>query len=696
MTSKVDLSEFLTAYIAEADEQLRIGNARLLAIEAASRKGEHDRRSLRELFRSMHTLKGLSSMVDVEPVVAIAHHVESVLREADRQGSALPVAASDVILRAIRAMEQRVRAMAAGKPPAAAPPDLVAALAAIAPGAAPAVERGPTVAFTLEPAVEQKLDGFERDLVVRGVSQGRRAVRLDYAPTAERAARGLSINTVRERLGALADIIRVVPLSRAAGARGGSAITFAILLVTDADDAALAAASGVDESAIVPFAQRAPSSEGSAAIVEDEAPDADLAEEVAPRANLLRVDARRLDETMDRLSSLIVTRSRIANAIARLAATGADTRELTQVAQENARQLRDLRASILQVRMVPVVEMLERLPLMVRSLMRTSGRQVRLEVEAAGAELDKAVAERLFPAIVHLVRNAVDHGIEPAEARIAAGKPAEGTIRIACSARSSTRLELVIADDGRGIDGAALARRAGVPVPDGEISLLELLCRPGLSTRDEATTTSGRGLGMDIVKRTVEGLGGEITLRTGAGQGTTFTLRVPLTVAIVDAFVVECAGERMVVPVSVIDEIVEVEPEQVVRPPHADDGVAAPLGIVERRGESMVLYSLASLLGSPPGAEGPVRKALVVRRAGEPVGFVLDRVLGQQEAVVRPLVDPLVRVPGISAATDLGDGRPTLVLDLLSLLGRVRRRPALLAQPAQPRPLLAGGTGGAA
>ncbi|HEY6460158.1 MAG TPA: chemotaxis protein CheW, partial [Polyangiaceae bacterium] len=690
MTTKVDLSEFLTAYVAEAEEQLRIGNAKLLAIETSTRAGERDRRAVRDLFRAMHTLKGLSSMVDVEPVVAIAHHVESVLREADREGGVLDASATDTLLQAIRAMEHRVQALGSGKPVPAAPPELVADLAAIAPGAPAGAEKGPEVVFTLEAPLEQKLDGFERDLVVRGVLHGRRALRLDYSPTAERAARGLTINTVRERLGALADIVRVIPLSRSS--RAGAGITFALLLVTEADDAALAAAAGVEESAVTPMAQRTQPPERSAAIVEDDAPDSSPMEDDAPRGNLLRVDARRLDETMDRLSSLVVTRSRIAHAIARLAATGADTRELSQVAQENARQLRDLRASILQVRMVPLAEMLERLPLMVRSLMRTSGRQVRLEIEAAGAELDKAVAERLFPAIVHLVRNAVDHGIEPPEARAAAGKPAEGTIRIACSARSSTRLELVIADDGRGIDAAALARRANVPVPEGEVALLELLCRPGLSTRDQAMTTSGRGLGMDIVKRTVEGLGGELTLRTEPARGTTFTLRVPLTVAIIDAFTVECAGERMVVPVSVVDEIVEVEPGRVVSPPRADDGGPAPLGIVDRRGESMVLYSLAALLGSPVGAEGPGQKALVIRRAGEPVGFVLHRVLGQQEAVVRPLVDPLVRVPGISAATDLGDGRPTLVLDLLSLLGRGRTRPALLAQRAPARPLLAGGT----
>jgi two-component system, chemotaxis family, sensor kinase CheA len=388
---------------------------------------------------------------------------------------------------------------------------------------------------------------------------------------------------------------------------------------------------------------------------------------------------------MERLALLIVTRSRLSRAIATLTASGADTRDLSQIAQENARQLRDLRSSILQVRMVPLTEILERIPLMLRALMRTSGRQVRLQVEAAGAELDKAVGERIFPAIVHLVRNAVDHGIEPPEERERAGKRPEGTVLISCSSRSNTRLELSIQDDGRGVDAASVARRVGVPTPESDATLLELLCQPGFSTRDEATTTSGRGLGMDIVKRiVVDELGGELSMQTTIGRGTTFTLQLPLSVAIVDAFVVDCAGERFVVPVAIVEEILDVSGERLVSPPRSGAATAVrPVGMMQRRGETLPLYSLAALLGLP--GDGPVsRRALVIRRAGEPVGFLLDGVRSQQEAVIRPLVDPLVRVSGVSAATDLGDGRPTLVLDLAALVAHGQRRAKALASGAPP------------
>jgi two-component system chemotaxis sensor kinase CheA len=393
---------------------------------------------------------------------------------------------------------------------------------------------------------------------------------------------------------------------------------------------------------------------------------------------------------MDYVSALVVTRSRLAASIARLTEQGIDTRDLKQVAADYARQVRDLRAAVLQVRMVPVTDVLDRVPLIVRGLTRSSGKEVDLEVDAGAAELDKAVAERVFPAIVHLVRNAVDHGIEEPEARVRAGKPAKGRLRITCSASASRRLEIVVEDDGAGIDRVAVAARAGAPVPETDAALLELLSRPGLSTARAVTTTSGRGMGMDIVERVVvHQLGGELDLETTPGKGTRFRLQIPLTVAIVDVFVIECAGRRYVTPVMAVEEILEIDPDVAARAPGP---AGRSMALVERRGETMPLADLAASLGAT--REGPpARRAVVVRRANEPVAFLVDRVVGQQEAVVRPLVDPLVRVRGVPGATDLGDGRPTLLLDLPTLVRPTGPR-GLPGRP--PTPLLTAGARGAA
>jgi two-component system chemotaxis sensor kinase CheA len=376
----------------------------------------------------------------------------------------------------------------------------------------------------------------------------------------------------------------------------------------------------------------------------------------APRGGVLRVEVGRVDDAIEKLSTLIVTRWRLERAALALATAGADVRELRLILTENARQLRELRASLLRVRMVPAATMLEPLALVVRGLGKASHKQVALTLEGGGAELDKTVAERIFPALVHLVRNAVDHGLERPEDRVRAGKAEVGSLRISCSTKNR-RIEVRVEDDGRGIDRVAVARAANAPVPADDSALLELMCRTGLSTRASADTTSGRGVGLDVVKRTVvDGLGGDLEVETGVGPGAAFVLRVPLTIAIVDAFVASCGGARYVVPVPGVEEIVE---------------VAGARNFVVRRGETIPLVDLGRALGAGAKTSEAVQAFLVRRTREDAVAFAIDRVLGQQEAVVRPLADPLVAVPGVSGSTDLGDGLPTLVLDLHGLAARL-------------------------
>jgi two-component system, chemotaxis family, sensor kinase CheA len=683
VNARVQLEEFLTAYLAEVDEQLSIANARLLLIEAGLRKSETNPRAVRDLFRALHTIKGLSSMVGVEPVVAIAHRMETLLRAADRAEGALPAPALEPLIAGLRAIELRVRALAAKKPVPPPPSALLASLDALEAGESPG---GTAPALDLEPAISGKLAAFEKQQLVRAIEEGRRAVRLEFVPSAERAAAGQSINSVRERLAPIAEIVKVVPIAIQASLAAPGGLAFVILLVTSADDGALASASGIDPSSIRTLGVAVPRGNARAMlapIATDEDPE--LPEE-PDRRNLLRVDVSRVDDAMEKLASLIVSRSRLARAVGALSDLSADTRELKQISGDIARQLRDLRSSILNVRMVRVGEILERIPLIVRGLRRATGKQVRLEMDTGEAELDKAVGERIFPAILHLVRNAVDHGIESPEERRAAGKSEEGLVRITTSSRSNTQLELVVSDDGRGVDGARVAARALAETPGSDAALLDLLCRPGFSTREEVTTTSGRGMGMDIVRRVVvDQLGGELLLSTEVGVGTTFSLLVPLTIAIVDAFTTQCGEERFVVPVSMVEEILEVDPEQIVSAPVTLPGGATQLGMFERRGEAVPIVDLASLLRIRRDEGSRARKALVVRKGGQPVAFVLDRVLGQQEVVVRPLADPLVNVPGVTGATDLGDGRPTLVLDLVALAGT---RTTRILRPAPSAPAL--------
>ncbi len=670
MTTETDLKDFISAYLLEAEEHLATANTQLLAIESAQRSGDRNPRAVRETFRALHTIKGLSAMVGVESVVSIAHRMEAFLREYDRSGSALPMQAIDALLAGVRAIEQRVAALGRGDSAPMPADELLKTLDSLGLSSNTSVVKE-QVALELDPAIASKLAPFELTQLERAAAAGQRALRAEFFPSPARAAAGLSINSVRERLGTIAEIVRVLPRSVPLSADAPGGLSFLLLFVSRENDAAIAERSGLDLAAISSLTpELAPAEEHE--LVEPELPTepAELDEEETfdgqARRGIVRVDVSRLDDAMEGLSALIVTRFRLARAIAGLGARGVNTRELNEIMTENGRQLRNLRAAIVRVRMVPVSELLERVPLLVRGLRRATNRAVRLELEGGTAELDKAVSERLFPVIVHLVRNAVDHAIESPDERLRRGKPEEGLLRITCSARSNTRLELSVSDDGRGIDREAVARKAGRTAPADDAALLDLLCIPGLSTRDIVTTTSGRGMGMEIVKRTiVDELGGELQVHSELGKGTTFTLRVPLTISIVDAFSFECAEQRFVVPVSMVDEIIEVDPARLTHVPANDDGSPA-VDIISRRGVAVPMIRLAQVfrMKNPQNAAS---KAIVVRRGGAPVAFAIDRLLGQQEVVIRPVSDALARAPGVSGATDLGDGRPTLVLDLVAL-----------------------------
>jgi two-component system chemotaxis sensor kinase CheA len=654
VTDSLHREEFLAGYVAEAQEHLVSARRAVLAVEEALRRGQPAPRPARELFRALHTLKGLSGMIGVEPIVDVAHEMEAVLRAAVRAGGRLPQDALDALVKGIAAIEERVARVASGEPVPAAPQALLEAFALL--GAAPRAEPPPSLDLPGELAA--KLGPAELEQLADGVAGGRRAVRVDFVPSPERAARGFDVTAARERVERLGEIVKVLPRGATPDDHAPAGLVFVLLVLTSAPDAQLAAALEAPPHAVRELHLRAAAAPAQAGEEVIEAP--------SPAAQaFVRVDVARLDEALERVAALIVSRSRLVRAVEGLAASGADVRPLAPILQDHARELRTLRSAVMRARLVRLSEVLERAPLLVRGLSRSSGKQVRLLLDVGDAEVDKAVGERLFPAVVHLVRNAVDHAIEPPRERRELGKPEEGTIRIASVHRGEGQLEIRVSDDGRGIDVEAVARKAGVAVPSSGAELLDLIAAPGFSTLDAATRTSGRGIGMDVVRRVVvTDLGGSLDVATQRGAGTTFTLRVPLSLTIVDGLTFECAGETYVVPTAAVDELVEIDPASLVAGP-GPFGAGAPVRMLRWRGETVPYVELRDVLGLRRAGTG--RKGLMVRRDGAGFGFGVDRMIGRQEVVIRPVTDPLVERPGVAGATDLGDGRPTLVLDLAAL-----------------------------
>jgi two-component system chemotaxis sensor kinase CheA len=373
---------------------------------------------------------------------------------------------------------------------------------------------------------------------------------------------------------------------------------------------------------------------------------------------------------MRRAADLVVTRARLEANLARVerAIPAQEWRALQETTLLFERQLRHLREDVMRVRLVRVDEIFRRMPFVVRDLARESGKEVQLVLNGQETEIDKFLVERMMDPVLHLVRNAVSHGIERPGERTAAGKPRQGVVTLtACTSGEMVLLE--IADDGRGIDAASVAERAraaGSRVQPGSLdaaALIDLICEPGLSTRRDADLASGRGMGMSVVRTTVQELGGTMSVDTEPGRGTRFTIALPLTLAITDALIAVAHGHTFAVPQSSVQEVVEIDGAAVRRLEGAE--------LVPHRGRSLPLLRLSALLAL--GGDEPSRlHAFVVGSGQDAVALGVDRILGQREIVVRTLADSLLKISGIIGATELGDGRVVLILDTAALVRMAR------------------------
>jgi len=373
---------------------------------------------------------------------------------------------------------------------------------------------------------------------------------------------------------------------------------------------------------------------------------------------------------MRMLGELVVTRSHLDDNLKRLEAdlSAPLWRPLQDANLAMERQLRDLREGVMRVRMVPIGEIFERMKFVIRDLAREYDKRVKLELAGEQTEIDKLLVERMMDAILHLVRNAVSHGLETTSERLAMGKPPEG--KISLRARPSAEIVVIeIEDDGRGIDSAEVAARAralGLVSADTVLDnalLLDLICAPGFSTREQVDRASGRGVGLNVVKNTILGLGGSLELDTETGRGTRFSIQLPLTLAIADALIVSVGDHRFAVPQSSVREVIEVDGPDVKALENNE--------IIRYRGGVLPLLRLGSLFRLEQKAPTHFHVFVVGAGAGS-VGIAVDRIIGQREIVVRAISDPLIRVTGIAGATELGDGHIVLILDTADL-GRAAR-----------------------
>ena len=389
-----------------------------------------------------------------------------------------------------------------------------------------------------------------------------------------------------------------------------------------------------------------------------------------PAAESVRVPAERLDVLMDRVGELVIVQSRLAQLACGGISGPADELALRSISEEVERLANELRDTMMVLRMVPIATLFGRFRRLVHDLARETGKTIDLVTDGESTEIDKTVSERLADPIVHRIRNACDHGLETEQERLASGKAAAGQIRLSAR-QTGGEVLITIEDNGRGISRdrvRAKAEASGLIQPSQILSdseLLQLIFEPGFSTASQVTNLSGRGVGMDVVKRTIEGLRGQIEITSEPGKGSIITLRIPLTLAIIDGLLVRVGGGNYVIPLSAVEECLELSLEEDIR--------SRGRSMIQLRERLVPFLRLRELFetGTRPDA---FQKIVVIATGGERVGLVVDQIIGSHQTVIKSMSSLHRSIPSFSGATILGDGGVALILDVVQLVALGQNR----------------------
>ncbi len=626
----MDVAKYAALFLAESREHLGTCNQLLLEWERDPSATE----PVVGLFRAIHTIKGMAATMGYAAVADLAHRSENLL-DALRHGRvASDASVFQLLFHAVDALGQAVEGAAAGAEPApdeALGAELDAAAAGSTAGGAGSIQpgsRSPRRRATDAPRGRPVQVRIRADAVMRG-------------------ARASLVLRKAEALGSVSALRPPAAQFEREDFDGRLSFRLESKASNEEVAAALRTAGDVED---VGFEEAA-------------AADGDLAR----RGRQIRVDLRRLDALMKQVGELVVAKNRL-----NVLAAGSGDPALAELGDRISRLVSGMQAEVIAARMTPVGEVFDRFPRLVRDLARDLGKRIRFDSEGEEIELDRSILDEIGEPLVHLIRNAADHGIESPEDRAGAGKPAEGRILLSAS-RDRNSVALRVIDDGRGIDREAIlakARRDGVADPgtarsDGEgLSddlLLRVLARPGFSTAEAVSGVSGRGVGVDVAMTRVRALGGSLEVRSELGRGTTFVIRVPLTLAIVRALLAEAAGERYAVPLAYVAESVEFDPRSVTSVRNREALVV--------RDRVIPTVHLRDLVSHQPRPALPGRRPTVILEVGDRrTALVVDALLGQQDIVVEPFDAPRGMPPFVGGATILADGAPALILDAAALL----------------------------
>ncbi|MGE5578297.1 MAG: chemotaxis protein CheW [Syntrophothermus sp.] len=700
----MDTSQYLGIFLDESKEHLQLMNDGLLALE----KDPTHQESLESIFRAAHTLKGMSATMGFTEIAEFTHAIENVLDQLRKGRLTVTQETMDILFRCLDVLEAFVDDIAAGRSGNHDIAPLIAGLQKLSgaagksgesPAPASPVETTAGVGSPAEPKPgntrEIIVTGKERELIAQGTQRGQTAYHVSVRLMENCALKSARAYLVLRRMEENGEVIKTFPPSEELEAEKfdhSFAVLYLTALAEKEIEAELMSVSEVTEVKVAAFDpenyQQASSKEATengeeiaGSPREEAAKTVSAATEVAAAkiANghkpadtngnrnirqTIRVDIEKLDSLMNLVGELVINRSRLAQI-----GVAAKVAVLNEGIEELARITTELQGVVMKARMVPIDQVFNRFPRMVRDLAHELGKEIDLIIEGGETELDRTVVDEIGDPLVHLLRNAIDHGIESPDVRNQLHKPAAGQVRLTAR-HEGNQVVVQLSDDGRGIDLEKVRAKAvstGLLSADeaNEIDvddLMGFLFHAGFSTADKITEISGRGVGLDVVKSKIQALNGSVSVESEFGKGSVFTIKLPLTLAIIQALLVKLGdNEVYALPLENIEEIVNVHEDAIRTIQHQEHLLF--------RGQVIPIFRLARLFETPkPEEPKPYLNVVVVRTGNKRYGLVVDQLIGQQEVVIKSLDSMFSQARGFAGATILGDGKVALILDVLHLI----------------------------
>ena len=660
-------NKWTESFLLEAEELLAEIEECALAINHSEEVDE----IVGRLFRAFHTIKGTGAMCGLEDVASFTHHVETLLDDLREGRVERGEEFSELILASVDQIKALLAAECEGETAnATADARLIARIYAASASGAQVAAQSKAMGASLEaeegaadrcwkiyfkPAAELYACGGNPALVLRELEELGSievAVHTDELP---------AMNALQPALSYLSWSITLRTSAEE------NAIRDVFLFVEDGAELRIEAEERADDAEKTKPADVVNSGN---AVSENILQNAKLqknegaAARGAVRESVVRVPAARLDRLVNLVGELVMNQSRVLQI-----AQGLGHADLMTPVQEMDRLVAELRDDVLGIRMLPIGSIFGHFQRLVHDLARELDKDVVLETSGAETELDKSILDQLSEPLVHMIRNSIDHGIESRDVRESAGKPVQGTIRLSAEHRGSD-VVVSIEDDGKGISREAVREKAisrGLIAPDAVLSekeIFALILQPGFSTAQQITSVSGRGVGMDVVKKQIESLRGSLSIMSEAGKGTCISLSLPLTLAIIEGLIVQVGADQFVVPMAAVTENVEIEGRQRL----SNNG----RNVIAVRGELISYIDLRSAF-AVEGASPEIEKIVIVRHEESRVGLLVDRVLGTHQTVLQSLGRFFRNIEVVSGATILGDGRVALILDVGAIVRHVER-----------------------